>query len=179
MGRYFLLKGKEVQSVQIVVYPSRGNINTDVLGSYAYYTFDTTQLLDAHKKYPINYFVKLLIWNKKQEFLDFLSLHKNDSNLLCYQNNTLEHDGIGTIIIQKDDNITDFIKAENYVATILEKITKNENEYLIGFVPRPNKSIFTIEVQTSNEIYDKIRDNLLKVMPWESNKIQVLTYWRN
>ncbi len=174
----YILKGKEIQPIQIVINPKHQNVNTDVLGDYEYYSFDTAQLGSAHRKYPLSYKAKWLTFNTKKEFDDFIKAHQNDARLLCYEDNTLEYGGTGKILIQQDNVVKDGFKGVSYIESVLRKLTNNSDEYSVGFLPTENRQLFAFEVQCSKELYDKIKDTSCIKKGWQMNKFELLTYWK-
>ncbi len=175
----FLLRNKEIQPGQILINPRYSNVNTNVLGNFEYYTFDTIQLTNSHKKYPVNYTCKRITFDSKKEFDFFLSVHKNDSSLLCFQNWTQPYAGTGIITIKKDKVVKDGFKGEDYLDAILKKLVSNENDYSIGFIPKEfNNDIYTFEVDCSKEVFDKIQDERCQKQGWTMSKFELLTYWR-
>jgi hypothetical protein len=173
----YILKGQEVQPIQILINPRYENVNTDVLGDFEYYSFDTTQLVKAHAKYPISYQAKWLTFDTQKEFSDFISIHQADTSLLCYEDNTLEYVGTGKILIQKDNVVPDGFKGTSYIEHLLKKVT-NKEEYSVGFLPTEDRQVFTFEVQCSKELYDKLADKRCIKKGWTNNKFELLTYWR-
>lgn len=176
----YILKGKEIQQIQIVINPRYQNVNTDVLGEFNYYFFDTTQLLDAHKKYPISYKAKWLTFDTKQQFDNFIQTHNSDSTFLCYEDNTLEYPGSGIIYVKKDKDINTSPKAEKLLENAFKRLTPNEDDYSIGLLfDEGNVSQYKYEIECSKELFDKVNNAKFIKGRWIQNKFELLTYWRD
>lgn len=173
----FIIKGKEIQPIQVMVNPRLNNVNTDVLGDFNYYSFDVRQLEAAHKKYPVNYICKWLSFDIRKEMDDFILVHKNDPALLCFSDVTADLPGTCIIKLTPDKKVKNAGDAEEYVEAVFKKLTKNENDYSVGFVPEMGVKEIRMEVDCSKELCDRINDPRLIKRTWKMNKFNVLTYW--
>ena len=176
----YILKGKEVQPIQVMINPRYQNVNTDVLGEFNYYFFDTTQLKNANKKYPISYKAKWLTLDTKEEFDSFIQSHLFDTTLLCYEDNTLEYEGSTIIYIKKDKEINTAPKGEKLIENAFKKLTPNEDDYSIGLLfDEGNVSQYKFEIECSKELFDKLNSVKFQKGKWTQNKFELLTYWRD
>jgi len=176
----YILKGKEVQPIQIVINPRYQNVNTDVLGDFNYYFFDTTQLLEAHKKYPVSYKAKWLTLDTKQEFNNFIQLHRYDPTLLCYEDNTLEYEGSGIIYINKEDAGNNAEKGEKLLNAAFKKLTSTEDDYSIGLLfDERNTLRYKFKIECGKALFDKVKNIKFQKGKWTQNKFELLTYWKD
>lgn len=175
----YILKGKEIQPIQIMINPKYTNVNTDVFGEFEYYSFDTSQLINAHKYYPIAYKAKWLTFDTKKEFDDFITVHRNDTTLLCYEDNTNEYAGSGIGYVTKDKTTTIAPEAEKFLGKAFKKITSNEEDYSIGLLfDEGNIKSFKYHVECSKTLFDKLENPKFTKGKWRQNKFELLTYWR-
>lgn len=177
----YVLKGKEVQQIQVLINPRYRNVNTDVLGQFNYYFFDTTQLLLAHKKYPVFYKTKWLTFGTKKELDIFIKSFRNDNNLLCYQDNTAVYPGSGIIYINKDKDVNSARKGEMLLENAFSKLkATDEKDYSIGLLfDESGSSSYKFRVECSKELFDKINNPKLQKGKWVEYKYELLTYWRD
>lgn len=175
----YVLKGKEILSFQMLINPLNSNVNTDVFGHYGYYSFDTTYLINANRKYPISYKAKWLTFDTKKEFKEFIEAHKNDTTLLCYQDNTHQYPGMGMIYYSNDKTTTTPQEAYKLLIKTFNKINSIDEAYLIGILlEKGNVMSFNYQIECSKLLFDKFDNPNYTKGEWMQNKYQLLTYWK-
>ncbi len=175
----YVLKGKEILPFQMVINPQNSNLNTNVFGQYGYYSFDTTYLINANRKYPISYKAKLLTFDTKKEFKGFIAAHKNDTSLLCYQDNTSRYPGMGMIYFSNDKTTTTTIEAYKLLVKTFNKLNSGMEDILLGVLLEDGYVMsFNYQIECSKSLYDKFDNPNFTKGEWIQNKYQLLTYWK-
>jgi len=171
----YIVKGKEIQPDEIYINPDYSNINIE--GEY--YEFDISQLKALNKKYSINYTFSWTTLKSERDFKNYISTNSSKKNFLCYQDNTLEFDGICDIFIDRNANCTTGRQGIQIIKQKLLDLGYKENEFLIGYRPTFDESKeFHLTFHASKDKYDKLHGNNFRKSKWTQNDFEILSYWQ-
>ncbi|MCB0401359.1 MAG: hypothetical protein KDD41_04700 [Flavobacteriales bacterium] len=175
MFSVYLVKGKEMLHPSININP----INRNVIFNRHYFDFDPSQLTRLREKYPIEYTIDWLEFSTENEYFAFLSDHKNDDKLLCYQDNSSEYDGEGVIFIKKTDKITTWREGMDLLISITTKISNDDRECTVSYNPSEDESVkFKYVVYSNKQIYDKVNHNQFDKQDWVKSAKGIIVYWK-
>lgn len=171
-----ILKGNNIIQ-QWDINPAYSSIRIDGVS----YTFDIKLLDELAKKYPLDYDFYEKEFQNIDEYTQYLANLKEDKKFLFAYKPDFEFEGTFEIEFPKNDQfqspkaISDFLKSK------LQSIV-NENKYRLTYKADNynlnNRNQFTMTIEGSKEIYDKINLGDLRQKNWKYNRASAMFFIR-
>ena len=145
------------------------------------YKFDTKLLDELSKKYPLDYDFYEKEFQNIDEYSQFSANLNDDKNFLFAYEPDFEFEGTFEIEFPKNDQFKSPKTISGFLNPKLQSIL-NEDKYKLTYIADNynlnNRNQFTMTIEGSKELYDKINLGDLRQKNWKYNRASAMFFVR-
>jgi hypothetical protein len=146
------------------------------------YNFDIDFLLNLSKKFHFNYFVVDKIFKSQNEYGAYLIKQKQNSNFIFSYSPDFKFEGKFEIEFPKNDKFKSPKAISEYLEKEILKIVDSKVDfrayYIINDYNTKNRNQYTMTIESSKEVFEKLKLKKLKNKNWIKNEPEGTFYYK-